>query len=470
MDINCAEVIDNFFRTFGIKLQRDFIKRYPTLIDLLEDESNIYDVRNRLQGIFPSYLPQSSSLFSKEVNQNIINAFLQRDKEIVLHGERNVYPYFQLFVKRLQPYISYRRRDNEIVLNGDIDKRLMELLNFYGWNVTGEMTKNTNWILGDNKIFLQGVRNIDSNELMNTLLPPSVFQRVYKQKDLKQTKECIGFDLDGTLINQSNELLPFVKDRLHNLYQQGYNLFILSNQKRRKIGDPKLDQKIDKVTKELDVPMSVYCAREEDVYRKPNPGVNYLLPKSFGKVKYFVGDAAGRSGDHSDDDLQFAKNIGVPHYTPESYFLPFEELTRNSVFDFGDKTMIIMIGYPGSGKSQYISDNLDDYEVISRDELKTMEKCEKETERVLREGGNVVIDNVNFKESDRERFIKLGKKYGYHIIGMLMTNTMESSMHYAKKREEMTGKKIPAVVFYKLRKEFQIPDEKEGFDKIYKII
>jgi len=35
---------------------------------------------------------------------------------------------------------------------------------------------------------------------------------------------------------------------------------------------------------------------------------------------FFVGDAAGRPGDHSDTDKVFAKAVGMQFYTPEEAF------------------------------------------------------------------------------------------------------------------------------------------------------
>ena len=37
-------------------------------------------------------------------------------------------------------------------------------------------------------------------------------------------------------------------------------------------------------------------------------------------ASFFVGDAAGRPGDHSDCDSAFAKAVGLPFYLPEAAF------------------------------------------------------------------------------------------------------------------------------------------------------
>ncbi len=64
-----------------------------------------------------------------------------------------------------------------------------------------------------------------------------------------------------------------------------------------------------------------------DAYRKPATGMWRFLVESCNdgiepdmKASFFVGDAAGRKGDHSDTDLGFAKNVGLTFHTETQYF------------------------------------------------------------------------------------------------------------------------------------------------------
>lgn len=151
-------------------------------------------------------------------------------------------------------------------------------------------------------------------------IPSSVFYFEYL-KDQMKGKEIIALDIDGTIVSKSNILLPKVKDKLYHLASKDkYNLVFISNQKRRHIGDPKLTLKFEKISSQLEIPFIAFASREEDEYRKPNISILSLIPKELGEVKLFVGDAAGRFKDHSDDDLQFASNAEIPFYTPEEFF------------------------------------------------------------------------------------------------------------------------------------------------------
>ena len=224
----------------------------------------------------------------------------------------------------MKDYISFRSYHPKLYLQDRnyLRKELEEKCKFLGWEIRDKYSKDIDYIIskGAENEFMKGIRFVTNKHLEDILFPQSLYQFIYKQEEMKESKEYIGFDLDGTLIKSNNSLIKGVKEKLRGLFESGYNIIIISNQKRRKIGDPKLKIKIEKVLKEIDVPMIVFCAREENVYRKPDIGCTYLVPKSFGKMKEFVGDAAGRIGDHSDDDLQFAKNFGVEFKTAESYF------------------------------------------------------------------------------------------------------------------------------------------------------
>lgn len=54
---------------------------------------------------------------------------------------------------------------------------------------------------------------------------------------------------------------------------------------------------------------------------------------------FYVGDAAGREGDHSDCDKGFAEGVGIRFLTPEEYFLgqkPVREDVVSGGEDEGD--------------------------------------------------------------------------------------------------------------------------------------
>jgi bifunctional polynucleotide phosphatase/kinase len=63
--------------------------------------------------------------------------------------------------------------------------------------------------------------------------------------------------------------------------------------------------------KQLDIPLSIYAATQYDEFRKPRPGMWKEIMEDYDleveerldkEVSFFVGDAAGRAGDHSCSD------------------------------------------------------------------------------------------------------------------------------------------------------------------------
>lgn len=95
--------------------------------------------------------------------------------------------------------------------------------------------------------------------------------------------------------------------------------------------------RIRAMSEQLDIPFRVYAAAKvpkgtpsnvEDKYRKPKIGMWDELEQDLGKQNvtinkessFYVGDAAGRKQDHSDADIEFAKNVSLTFYTPEEFF------------------------------------------------------------------------------------------------------------------------------------------------------
>lgn len=75
---------------------------------------------------------------------------------------------------------------------------------------------------------------------------------------------------------------------------------------------------VDAFLKELQVPVLVLASTQRDGYRKPQKGMWEHLEKAQGQgllidkcESFYVGDAAGGLNEHSADDADFAKAIGV---------------------------------------------------------------------------------------------------------------------------------------------------------------
>lgn len=111
---------------------------------------------------------------------------------------------------------------------------------------------------------------------------------------------------------EDQELIPLTR----------YQVIIVSNQKKISLqkdvkagkGDSKsltnFKERITAVMNQLDIPLSVYAATQDDGYRKPRSGMwnEFLDDYDFDVAgvdiagSVFVGDAAGRPRDHSQVD------------------------------------------------------------------------------------------------------------------------------------------------------------------------
>ncbi|KAH0852729.1 hypothetical protein HID58_090796 [Brassica napus] len=104
--------------------------------------------------------------------------------------------------------------------------------------------------------------------------------------------------------------------------------------KRQAAVDSKIGR-LNSFIKRVEVPIQVFIAcgvassgGKDDLYRKPKPGMWQLMKKHFNSgieidmdKSFYVGDAAGRKGDHSDADIKFAQANGLKFFTPEEYFI-----------------------------------------------------------------------------------------------------------------------------------------------------
>ena len=130
------------------------------------------------------------------------------------------------------------------------------------------------------------------------------------------------------------------------------------------------------------------------------------------------------------------------------------------------KTIIIMIGLQGSGKSEYCRRYLSEGFVrVNLDTLHTRVNEWALLERCFSEGADIVVDNTNPTRADRERYIAPAKAHGYRVIGIFMESKLRDCIARNERRE---GKaKVPTKAIAATSNRLELPSRAEGFDELW---
>ncbi|KAJ9105946.1 hypothetical protein QFC19_003280 [Naganishia cerealis] len=267
------------------------------------------------------------------------------------------------------------------------------------------------------------------------------------------------YDLDGTLI-QPKSGARFPKDA-----------------RDWKWWDPNVKAKLAEVRDK-----QVLAATAKDEYRKPGIGLYELLLNLYESKgleidienSFYVGDAAGRAGDHNDTDRKFAVNAGLTFYTPEQYFSikdagfqPFKgfdataalEATKNlplvtpantPIIPASTKEIVLFVGYPASGKTSFYNKYFKPhgYVHVNQDSLKTRDKCLAMVRESMTFGANGCVV-ASYQLAKHNNFYR----------SWVMPNVPP------KERRSI----LPETAFIGFKNALQEPDETEGFDEIRRV-
>ncbi|GAA5938592.1 polynucleotide 3'-phosphatase [Sporobolomyces koalae] len=346
----------------------------------------------------------------------------------------------------------------------------------------------------------------------------------------KPSPKIAAFDIDGTLIvTRSGHKFPKdkddfkfwsqpeVRDKIRAAYDDGFAIVLISNQAGSPGQQKAFEGKLPLLSRQLKVPLRAFAALGRDVYRKPATAIwdefvanfNGGIPIDYTK-SYYVGDAAGRAGDHADTDRKFALNCGLPFLTPEEYFKgapasqdyvlggfdpkaydhsqPLFTPTsrpllphRTSEFDDDPIEVVIFVGSPGAGKSSFFQKHFAPrgYVHINQDTLKTRDACVKALRQTLSSTPPrpCVIDNTSPARSTREVYLSILRTEFPNVKArcFVFTASREVCMHNSVYRacyepiDPVNGKKrevLPDIAFSAFASNFERPTLEEGFEEI----
>ncbi len=129
------------------------------------------------------------------------------------------------------------------------------------------------------------------------------------------------------------------------------------------------------------------------------------------------------------------------------------------------KTVYIMIGIQGSGKSEFCRRFLPEIPRVNLDTLKTRGNEKRRIAECHEAGCSYVVDNTNPTREDRARYIVPAKAEGYRVVGYFMQSRLQECI---RRNDLRQGKaRIPAQAIAMTSNRLVLPSRSEGFDALY---
>ena len=126
--------------------------------------------------------------------------------------------------------------------------------------------------------------------------------------------------------------------------------------------------------------------------------------------------------------------------------------------------IVIMIGFPGSGKSSYIRENFDaaDYHIVDGDKYKTPKTMVNQASLFV-DQRSIVFDSTGYSVAKRAAFVQFAKHYGLPVRAIWIRTSLEESQAANELRGAAGGTHVPASAYQFYATAFEEPSEEEEF-------
>jgi len=126
--------------------------------------------------------------------------------------------------------------------------------------------------------------------------------------------------------------------------------------------------------------------------------------------------------------------------------------------------VVIMIGFPGSGKSTYIKRQFGRgaYHVVDGDRYKTPKTMVHQASLFVHEK-SIVFDSTGYSVAKRSAFVQFANEHGLPVRAVWISTSLEDSQAQNDLRGATGGSHVPEEAYQFYATAFEEPSEEEGF-------